>query len=49
MNYNFFSEDSKDLREKIKIKDNLLRNLRQLDKSLEDMARKHSYNFLATT
>lgn len=49
MNYNFHSEDSKDLREKIKIKDNLLRNLRQLDISLEDMARKHSYNFLATT
>lgn len=49
MNYNFYQEDALKLRDKIKIKDNLLRNLRQLDKSLEDIARKHAYNFLATT
>jgi hypothetical protein len=49
MSYNFFPEDSKKLREKIKIKDNLLRNLRQLDDSLGDLAKRHAYNFLATT
>jgi len=49
MNYNFYQDDSKKLRDNIKIKDNLLRNLRQIDKSLEEIARKHSYNFLVTT
>jgi hypothetical protein len=49
MSYEFCPEDSEKLRSKIKIKDNLLRNLRQLDDSLGALARKHAYNFLATT
>ena len=49
MNYTFDKEDSLKLRDMIKIKDNLLRNLRQIDNSLEELARKHTYNFLATT
>jgi hypothetical protein len=49
MQYNFNKEDSEKVREYVKIKDNLLRNLGQLDKSLEDIARKHYLNFLATT
>ena len=49
MNYNFQIEDSEKVREFIKIKDNLLRNLGQIDISLGKIARDHYNSFLATT
>lgn len=49
MNYNFDTSDYDKVQEKIKIRENLLRNLGHIDQSLADISRKHSYNFLATT
>lgn len=49
MQYNFYREDSDKVRDKLKIRENLLRNLGQIDRALADLSRKHSYNFLATT
>lgn len=49
MQYNFQREDSEKIRDLITIKDNLVKNLRQIDQSLSKIARDHQYNFLATT
>lgn len=49
MNYNFNSDDAEKVRNFIKLKDDLLQRLGQLDKSLEEIAKSHSINFLATT
>lgn len=49
MNYNFCKDDSKKIRDSISLKDNLLRELKQINDTLEGIAKKHSINFLATT